>query len=154
MYLIFISCSACASCHGTAQSYDAPLVQSGQLVKNKWVPLNEELTMTWYVELELGLFHAILRLYLGTALGSKTSRLARRSASVVPSAPTTLSNLLLDGPTTRPGGILTTPSRRRRRLVRTRRLCLPFLHGKSFSGDVTPRPRILIRWRSSWRILP
>ncbi|KAG8897397.1 hypothetical protein FRC01_011354, partial [Tulasnella sp. 417] len=46
--------SACASCHGTAQSFDAPLVQSGQLVNNQWVPLNEKLTMTWFENVKAG----------------------------------------------------------------------------------------------------
>lgn len=57
--------SACASCHGTAQSFDAPLVQPGKLVelppapgdekkKKKWVPLNERLTMTWFENVKAG----------------------------------------------------------------------------------------------------
>ncbi|KAJ7450310.1 hypothetical protein B0H11DRAFT_1612633, partial [Mycena galericulata] len=46
--------SACASCHSAAQSFAAPLVQSGKLVENKWVPLNERLTMTWFDNVKAG----------------------------------------------------------------------------------------------------
>ncbi|KAJ6569598.1 hypothetical protein B0H19DRAFT_700414 [Mycena capillaripes] len=46
--------SACASCHSVAQSYSAPMVQSGQLIANKWVPLNEKLTMTWFENVPAG----------------------------------------------------------------------------------------------------
>jgi len=46
--------SACASCHSAAQSFPAPMVQSGQLVSNKWVPLNETLTMTWFENIPAG----------------------------------------------------------------------------------------------------
>ncbi|KAG8966818.1 hypothetical protein FRC05_002381 [Tulasnella sp. 425] len=48
--------SACASCHGTAQSYDAPLVQPGHLDKdtNEWIPLNQRLTMDWFGNIKAG----------------------------------------------------------------------------------------------------
>ena len=44
--------SACASCHSTAQSPSAPMVQEGHLVKlkdgeRKWIPKSDALTMTW-----------------------------------------------------------------------------------------------------------
>ncbi|KAF8299954.1 hypothetical protein DL93DRAFT_2122332 [Clavulina sp. PMI_390] len=54
--------SACTSCHATAQSYAAPMVQDGKLVKVKrdntekfeWVPRNEKLTMTWFENVKAG----------------------------------------------------------------------------------------------------
>ncbi|KAJ7231505.1 hypothetical protein C8J57DRAFT_1196539, partial [Mycena rebaudengoi] len=46
--------SACASCHSAAQSFTAPLVQSGKMVDNQWVPLNERLTMTWFDNVKAG----------------------------------------------------------------------------------------------------
>lgn len=43
--------SACTSCHGTAQSYSAPLVQPGKMNDlNQFVPLNEKLSQDWCVK--------------------------------------------------------------------------------------------------------
>jgi hypothetical protein len=46
--------SACVSCHSTAQSLTAPMVQPGKLINNKWVPQNEKLTMTWFENVKAG----------------------------------------------------------------------------------------------------
>ncbi|KAG8852600.1 hypothetical protein FRB96_008599 [Tulasnella sp. 330] len=46
--------SACASCHSVAQWNPGPMVQPGKLVKNKWIPENEKLTMTWFDNVKAG----------------------------------------------------------------------------------------------------